>query len=316
MNQHRRNRFILLCGFVGVTLLGGVIAPLSAGAARPSPKPKPSHSPQPSPSPSPSPSPTPTPTPEAWTTRVNTITRDSLGNPAQASFTITGLATPYAICLKLPDVSANRPDYNTKAATYDTYTYLTYKPCVKFAWSSNSSNTQTLGTHFTFGGPGTYEVHWYVPDVGGIEVGTPGTLNWANSTGTWSPCPWDPQLQIGVWRPSRHQIINRCRTLTGTTGSSASLSSLDKDRNWSITTSGGTKYHAEYMLRDTGMPSPPAASTWTITGIQVCDLYHGYQEIHAIFRATNSSGTTYLTGPQYSTATPSVSGTWTLKSCA
>jgi hypothetical protein len=244
------------------------------------------------------------------------ITRDSFGNPAQASFTISGPTTSYAICVKMTAA----PSYNARIATYDTYTYesggTTYKPCVKFSWASGSTDTQRFGTSFTFGGPGTYEVDWYVPDLpanGGVQVGTPQTFKWANSGGTYSPCPPDPQLQIGVWRPSRHQILNRCKTLSGTvTTGVGNRSSLDQDANWSL-----ASVHAEFMMRDSlNPPSPNTGATWTIVGVSVCDLFHGWKEIHPIFQATNSNGTTYLRGPQYSTATPSVSGSWSLKSCS
>jgi hypothetical protein len=207
------------------------------------------------------------------------------------------------------------PSYNARIATYDSYTYDTYAPCVKFSWTSGSTDTQRFGTSFTFGGPGTYEVDWYVPDVpanGGSLVGTPRTFMWANSSGTYSPCPPDPQLQIGVWRPSRFQILNRCKTLSGTvTNDMGGRASLDQDASWGL-----ASVHAEFMLRDAiNPPSPNLGATWTIVGVSVCDLYHGHKEIHPIFQATNSNGTTYLRGPQYSTATPSVSGTWSLKSC-
>jgi hypothetical protein len=250
--------------------------------------------------------------PTDYTTSISSIARDSFGNPKTATFKIAGPARNYEICLKMIDGSPS----NTKIATYDTYTYKTYKPCVKFSWSSAVSNSHHVGTHFTFGGPGTYEVHWYVSDhLSGIEVGTVATLKWANTDGTWSPCPWDPQLQIGVWRPSRQKILNRCKTVTGTAGAKLNASELDQDRNWSIT-AGSTKIHSEYVKRDLNfIPSPAAGSTWTITGVYVCDLYHGWKEMHPIFQATNSSGNVYLSGPQYSTSTPSVSGTWTLKSC-
>jgi hypothetical protein len=205
------------------------------------------------------------------------------------------------------------PSYNTKP--YDNYKYSTYAPCVKFAWTSGTSDTHRFGFSFTFGGPGTYEVHWYVPDLpssGGVEVGTPGQFTWANSNGTLSPCPPDPQLQIGVWRPSRHIILNRCKTLTGkVTAAVNGPNSLDKDRTWSL-----ASQHAEYILRDQSFfPSPALGSTWTITGVFVCDTYHAWKEYHPIFQATNSAGTTYLSGPQYSTATPSVSGSWSTKAC-
>jgi hypothetical protein len=279
----RRDRVLIVFGLLGLVLLGGVLSPISASAVDPT----------------------------QWTTKVEPITRDAYGNPAQASFTISGPATSYAICLKMTDF----PAYNTAAANYDTRTYGGYAPCVKFSWTSGASNNHRVGSHFTFGGPGTYEVDWYVPDVpanGGILVGTAGTLKWADTQDVYSPCPWDPQLQIGVWRPSRLILRNRCKTLTGTvTAAVVGPNSLDKDRTWSL-----AKMHAEYILRDkTFLPSPALGSTWTIVGVYGCDSFHGWKEYHAVFQATNSAGTTYLSGPEYGTTTPSVSGSWTTKTC-
>jgi hypothetical protein len=226
-------RMLALFGLVGLIVLAGLLAPIATGA---------------------------TITPSSWTTKINTPTYDASGNPVTTTFTISvatgGYATSYAICLKMVDY----PAYNTKAATYDTYKYLSYAPCVKFSWTSGSSSTHHVGTHFTFGGPGTYEVDWYVPDVpsnGGIQVGSGGTgtpqkLAWAkkgtenNTPPAWSPCPWDPQLQIAVWRPSRLKILNRCYTFTGSvTATPTAPNSLDRDRNWKI-----SGLRLESMLRD------------------------------------------------------------------
>jgi hypothetical protein len=251
--------------------------------------------------------------PNAWTTRVNSFTRDSFGNPAQISFSISGPATTYAICLAI----TSAPSYNTKATSYDASTYGSYAPCRKFTLSS-STDTRRFGTYFTFGGPATYVVKWYVPDVpanGGNKVGSVGSFKWANSNGSLSPCPPDPQLMIGVWRPSRLRVLNRCKTTTGSNLSSSGIAvnSLDKDRGWRIKY-GTSSRHVEYVLRDQRfLPSPAYGSTWTITGVYVCDTYHGWTEFHPVFKAIN--GPTYLSGPQYSTATPSVSGTWSTKSC-
>jgi hypothetical protein len=278
-----RKRFTLISGLIGMVLLGGIVLPTTASAVDPT----------------------------QWTTKVNPLWRDSFGNPAQVRVGISGPATSYAVCLHMTAY----PAYNTKAATYDTYTYGKYAPCVKFSWTAGSSSSHYVGTNFTFGGPGTYGVHWYVPDVpaeGGVEVGTPRSFKWANSNGTWSPCPWDPQLQIGVWRPSRFQILSRCKTRSGTVTSSVTgPGALDQDRGWGL-----AYMHIEYLMRDLNFfPNPSKGSTWTIVGVLVCDRYHGHKEIHPVFKATSPTGVTYLSGPQYSTATPAVSGTWTLKSC-
>jgi hypothetical protein len=245
---------------------------------------------------------------------VGSTARDSHGNPVQISFTITGPPTTYSICLSITAA----PSYNGKAATYSTYTYSSYAPCRTFSIPSNhskrhptitGSSTVAFGSYFTFGGPATYAVTW---SVDGTAVGSIGSFKWANSGGTYSPCPPDPQLQIGLWRPSRHQILNRCRTFTGSvTQAPGSPNSLDKDRGWKVS---GLAH--ESMLRDElYLPRPGYGTTVTVTGIYVCDLYHGRYEIHPIFQLTYG-GATYLSGPQYSTVTPSVSGTWTLKSCA
>src|SRR5439155_16114540 len=211
-----------------------------------------------------------------------------------------------------------------------------YSVCKKFSWSSGSSNSKKLSNFFAFGGPATYEVDWYAPDIptfgsGGaitnsvVQVGTgappnsPQTFLWAKTgaaTGVWSPCPWNPQLQIGVWRTSRFTVLNRCQVRLGTVTSGVKgPNSLDRDRSWGL-----ASMHTEYIKRDGSgttafLPNPTKYSTWTIVGVLVCDRYHGQKEIHPVFQATDNGGTTYLSGPQYSTAIPSVSGTWSLHSC-
>ncbi len=263
--------------------------------------------------------------PRDWTTTIDPMSRDSYGNPITLTFTIAGPATSYAICLKM----TRAPSYNTKAASYSSLSYTdagkTYAACKKFSWTSGSSNTHHFGTNFAFGGPGVYRVEWYVPDVpanGGTQVGQgatgkPQRFAWATAGRRWSPCPPDPQLQIGVWRPSRHQILNRCYTLPGEVVRGVTTSSLDYDHIWKL---GPDSLQVEYIKRDwyytTYLPSPSVGSTWTITGVYVCDTYHGWYEIHPVFQAADSTGVTYLTGPQYSTVTPSVSGSWTPHSCS
>jgi hypothetical protein len=285
-----RSRALSIAGFISLMLLSAVLVPTFAGAV----------------------------VPTDYTTTISSITRDTFGNPKTAIFKIAGPAHNYEVCLTM-DAGPAQPTYNTRVGSaYDSYTYSSYKPCNKFSWSTSTSNSHHIGTHFTFGGPGIYTVHWYVPDKAtGIEVGTAQTLRWANSkTGTLSPCPWDPQLQIGVWRPSRHQILNRCKTVTGVAGTRLSSSELDSDRNWGITV-GSTKIHVEYVLRDANIyTSPTASATYTLTGVYVCDTYHGWKEIHPVFLVKDSNNNYTLSGPQYSTSTPSVSGTWTLHSCA
>jgi hypothetical protein len=263
--------------------------------------------------------------PTDWTTTIDPISRDSFGNPITLTFTISGPATSYAICLRM----RRAPSYNTKAPVYTSLSYTdggkTYGPCKKFSWSSGASNTHHFGTNFAFGGPGMYEVRWFVPDIpanGGVQVGQGATSHrqqkfaWATSDGAWSYCPPDPQLQIGVWRPSRHQILNRCYTVSGEVTRGVTTSSLDSDHIWKL---GSNSLQIEYVKRDwyytTYLPSPSVGEGWVITGVYVCDLYHGWKEIHPVFRATESLGDTFLSGPQYSTATPSVSGSWTTHPC-
>lgn len=259
-----------------------------------------------------------------YTTSLSSMSRDSYGNPKQISLVISGsIPTSYEVCLdKASPVLNATGDYSR--------TYMaggsTYGPCKKFTWTKGASNSRSFGTNFSFAGGGQYTAHWYVPDktTNPTEVGSAKTFNWANSSGTASPCPPDGQLQIGVWRPSRHQILNRCKTYTGKDRTSAGsrANSLDSDRNWTITYGTSTR-HVEFVARDWNtsvnggtafLPSPSYGASYTITGIYVCDLYHGWREWHPVFKVVSSTGT-YYSGPQYSTYTPTVSGTWSLHSC-
>jgi len=274
------------------------------------------------------------------------LTRDSYGNPSNATFTITTATVPtsYAVCLKVTAYPAvANPIWDTYNAYYKGGTLFgytasgsgagTYKSCEKFSWSSGSSSSHKLSDYFAFGGPATYEVDWYAPDIPVfdgtgtitnspvVQVGTFQTFRWAATSApatVWSPCPWTPQLQIGVWRTSRFNVLNRCKTITNgkVTSGVSGPNSLDKDRTWGI-----NSLHTEYMKRDGSgttafLPNPAKYSYWSIVGVYVCDKYHGHKEIHPVFQATNSAtGTIYLSGPQYSTVVPSVSGTWSLHSC-
>ncbi len=322
-------------GFVALVLMGGLLSPISATTIDPT----------------------------AYTTRIGAsscttypttcLSRDSFGNPYDATFTISSAQpTSYAICLKIfGTAGTDYPSFNNKVAQYNAYLtggtlfgYSasgsgsgTYKTCKAFSWSSGSSNSHKLSNYFAFGGPATYEVDWYAPGIptfdgtgaitnSVVQVGagappssTPQTFLWAKSgaaAGVWSPCPWNPQLQIGVWRTSRFQVLNRCAVRSGTVTSRVKgPNSLDSDRSWGL-----ASRHTEYVKRDGSgttafLPNPPYGSTWTIVGVSVCDLYHGQKEFHPVFQATDSGGTTYLSGPQYSTVVPSVSGTWSLHSC-
>jgi hypothetical protein len=245
--------------------------------------------------------------PKAFTTYTgsHTISYDSFGNPAQASLTLNGLpnSSGYKVCIEI--VAETKPAYND-------FNYGTR--CQRFSFGKGDASTQTWGTNFPFGGPAEYRVTWSVPPT--FPPVTSDTFAWANkNSGDLSPCPPDPKLMLGVWVPGRLKIVNRCRTWQSTVRT-APHESGDGDFDWTINWPGGLYRQAEYMPRDIGRlrPNcsfdcslPKGGETWKLTGVYVCDTYHGHNEFHPVFMAQQIvSGTvvrTLLSGPQYSTQT-------------
>ncbi len=89
---------------------------------------------------------------------------------------------------------------------------------------------------------------------------------------------------------------------------------------------GSRRIHVEYVARDHYYSNPTTGNTnllpnpgdvgngWTLWGNYQCDTYHGYDEFHAVYMARKGDNI-YISGPQYSTKTPSVSGTWSAHAC-
>ncbi len=244
--------------------------------------------------------------PDAFTTYTGThsITYDNDGSPVQASLTLKGLpvASGYKLCIQF--VTDTLPSYND-------YQYGTQ--CKTFDFGTDSASTVKWGTNFPWGGPAEYLATWYVPPTG--DAVATDTFRWAfKGDGDLSPCPPDPYLQKGVWVPSRHTIIHRCKTWQSAVARNATTGSADGDWDWKINYTNGSTRQVEYMIRDIGRLrpdcpfdcSPPHIhETWKITGVYVCDTYHGWYEFHPVFEAqeivSGSVTRTLLSGPQYST---------------
>jgi Ca2+-binding RTX toxin-like protein len=89
-----------------------------------------------------------------------------------------------------------------------------------------------------------------------------------------------PSARVGVWQPSRLVIqANDCVTATGVVSdlNDNGDGSGDGDRTFSLTTSGGTEYHVEFMPRD--KPFFPGSGldngdTVKLRGLHVLDTNH------------------------------------------
>jgi hypothetical protein len=168
---------------------------------------------------------------------------------------------------------------------------------------------------FGFATKGTYRATW---SVSGSQVGTD-TFSW----NSW--CPPKGLRDIGVWRPSRLKTIDSCKADWGKVARTGNTSNLDKDFGWAWAV-GSHRIHVEYIARDHYYPNPTTGNTnllpnpgdigneWTLWGNYQCDTYHAYDEFHAVYMARRNDNI-YITGPQYSTRTPSVSGTWSAHAC-
>jgi hypothetical protein len=202
--------------------------------------------------------------------------------------------------------------------------------CKKEAWSSGASSdtdqlldSQLGNDDFGFATKGTYEVSWFMCEneactSNGQLIGTD-MFTW----NSWCPPNVDGFRQIGVWRTSRHKVRDSCYSGSGNAGGRDSH--FDKDR--SVSWNG---WHNEFVARDYlssyGAPSRGAiglkdagwGSGWRqYVGVRVCDTYHhGKSELHPMFMAQKSNGVRYVGGPQYSTSTPSISGTWKTYKCS
>ena len=245
------------------------------------------------------------------------ISSGSAKDPRQGAFRISGVPhRDYRLCVKYDDTWPAKTPPPADGATR--YTLNQHYKCKTASWSTGLASSRKLGSTFGFATKGTYRAVWF---MNGNELGTD-TLNW----NSWCPPGPTSFRQLGVWRPSRHKVIDSCRTSTGVVAKTASISNLDEDKGWRWTAGLGT-IHVEYVARDRltryGAPSSWAlgevspgvrGNKWTLTGVLLCDTFHGVKEFHPVFRATRD-GVTYISGPQYSIKAPSISGTWSAHAC-
>ncbi len=170
------------------------------------------------------------------------------------------------------------------------------------------------GRSFRFMGSGTYTASWYQP-------GTTKLIG-PRKTFTTGACPPQPQLMDGVWKPRpRLRVIFPCYTVTGSVTSRHGPSSRDGDYLVGFNTSRGRGFsHFELVPRDRGhlrparrrgRQAPNTGERLRVTGVYVCDGFHGpvgHFEIHPVFRITYLSrrrSPTADSGPQFG-GTPSV----------
>jgi hypothetical protein len=253
----------------------------------------------------------------------------SSSEPTNASFRVSGgPARSYTLCVRLlgtwrsgprDDLRTPEPDGGEPGESWATkWTLNTNDRCRGFTWNSGSASTQTLYPDFGFAAKGTYQV---TLKIEGDEIDT-ATVNW----NSW--CPPSALRDIGVWRPSRLKTLDSCKGSSGYVGKGGSRSSLDADLGWRWM-SGLGRLHVEYVAMDSGwysnpttggtplLRSPGGAGTdnrWTLWGHFQCDTYHGWKEFHRVYMAQQGNAI-FISGAQYSTKTPSVSGTWSAHKC-
>jgi hypothetical protein len=235
-------------------------------------------------------------------------------DPREASFRISGKpATAYRLCLKYDDAwPAKTPPPATGATRYSVN--LNYK-CKDIPWSKGLSSTRGMARTFGFATKGTYRATW---EINGNQIGTD-TVSW----NTW--CLPAALRDIGLWRPGRLKTIDSCQASSGVVDNAGSVSSLDLDFGFRWLSDIG-KLHVEYVARDHYYPNPTTGSRnllpnpggkgarLTLWGHYQCDTYHGWKEMHVVYMAKQGDEIS-LTGPQYSTRTPSVRGTWSAHTC-
>ncbi|MDP8957452.1 MAG: Ig-like domain-containing protein [Actinomycetota bacterium] len=262
-------------------------------------------------------------------------TANSSSDPTNASFRISGAPrlANYRLCVKYLrySITDNWPAVTPppkQGSGIHRFGLNFEGKCKKQSWGRGTSHTERLmdtklgSDDFGFATRGTYEVRWFTCGNGkctsnGQLIGTD-TFTW----NSWCPPNVGGFRQMGVWRTSRHKVRDSCSSGTGRAGGLDSH--FDKDR--SVSWNG---WHNEFVARDWigsyGAPSRGAigangngwGSGWRrYVGVWVCDRYHkGKSELHPMFMAEESNGRRYVGGPQYSTKTPSISGTWRLYAC-
>jgi hypothetical protein len=255
---------------------------------------------------------------------VNASVNDS-NDPTNATLRISnGPAQDYTLCVKYLRYDADTvwlPRTPPPKTGSTKWTINLNDKCKRFNWNSGGSNSQSLYPDFGFAAKGIYQATWHLGGKDGPIIGID-TMNWT----TW--CPPSGMRDIGVWRPSRLKTIDSCKSSPGYVGKGGSRSSLDADLGWRWM-SGLGRLHVEYVALDSGWYSNPTTggkpllrapggagtdNRWTLWGHFQCDTYHGWLEFHRVYMAQQGSAV-FITGGQYSTRTPSVSGSWSAHKC-
>lgn len=198
------------------------------------------------------------------------------------------------------------------------WTLNTHDRCRGFTWRSKSSSTKRFYPHLGWSAKGTYQA---TLKMDGDVVDT-ATISW----NSW--CPPSGLRNTGVWRPSRLKAIDSCKASSGYVGKGGNRSRLDADLGWRWMSRLG-RLHVEYVAMDSGWYSNPTTgkkpllrspggagkhNRWTLWGKYVCDTYHGWKEFHRVYMARQGNAI-FISGAQYSTKTPRVSGTWSAHKC-
>jgi hypothetical protein len=242
------------------------------------------------------------------------ITSESKGDPNDMSFKVSnGPARDYKLCLRLESWPSNVATPQPKEGGTQYWLNARTDRCKSFNWSSGLSSTHTL-SQFGFATRGTYIA---TLKIGGVTVDTDSQL-WD----TW--CPPNSLRNQGVWRPSRHKILDNCANDQGNIAKVGGRSRLDDDYGlrWMA---GRGQQHVELVGRDYYydnpttskplLPPPGGGANVVWWGRYECDTYHGYTEFHPPWMQRVNGGNIHISGPQYSTKTPSVSGSWSAHTC-
>ncbi|MDP8957451.1 MAG: Ig-like domain-containing protein [Actinomycetota bacterium] len=256
---------------------------------------------------------------------VVSATPNRQSDPTNARFRISnGPARDYTLCVKYLRYDGNtvwRPRTPPPKTGSTKWTINLNDKCKTFRWRRGASSTKSLYPHFGFAAKGIYQATWRFGGRNGLVIGTD-LMNWSS----W--CPPQGMRNIGTWRPSRHKALDWCAVSSGYVGKGGNRSSLDADLGWRWM-SGLGRLHVEYVALDSGWYSNPTTgrrallrapggagtnNRWTLWGKYVCDTYHGWKEFHRVYMAQQGNAI-FITGGQYSTRTPSVSGSWSAHKC-
>jgi hypothetical protein len=126
-----------------------------------------------------------------------------------------------------------------------------------------------------------------------------------------SVCPPPSQTLIGVWGPSRLEVLNPCQAVSGTVtqttperdGDTHVLVRVDPQYVYLLTNNQPIPGNlvVEIMPRDYGhLPVPSAGDHLGLIGAWVYDRNHGWTELHPVWSESINNGPVYTSGPQYS----------------